>query len=235
MLNYDSINWIFSTMPQVLGVFLGLLIAGVSFSFPQFDRLVENNQEYDYLYKEVKKYLFFHLKIITAASVISILADIFILFFNKGFCVSNILSNTAILVLIFNFCSIIYTIIYIGYSLSPKFIDKVNENIKSSYEKSIQNEEPIDAMRFLSIYIKLEKILRKYSEVNNIKPFNIKNILYQLKSANTISGDELANLLNLTTIRNMVVHGKIDQVDKETFRTLQSIVEQIETLLNSHE
>lgn len=232
MLSYDSINWIFSTMPQVLGVFLGLLIAGVSFSYPQFDRLIEDNQEYDYLYKGVKKYLFFHLKILVIIFVISILADIVILSFNKDYFVSSLLSKMTIVILSFNFCTIIYAIVYITYTLSPNFKDKINDKIKSQYEKNIQDDNSISAIMFLQFYIELEKILRKYSDDNNIKPFNTKNILYQLKSDNTISDDELTNLLNLTTIRNMVVHGKINHVSRNTFETLQSILKHIVEQLN---
>lgn len=232
MLSYDSINWIFSTMPQVLGVFLGLLVAGVSFRYTQLDRLIQDNQEYDYLYKEVKKYLFFHLKILVIIFVISILGDIAILSFNNDYFVSSLLSKMTIAILSFNCCTIIYAIVYITYTLSPNFEDKINKNIKYKYEKTIQNREQIDAMTFLSIYIELEKLLRKYSEDNNIKPFNIKNILYQLKSNNTISDDELSNLLNLITIRNMVVHGKINHVSRNTFETLQSILKHIIDQLN---
>lgn len=232
MLSYDSINWIFSTIPQVLGVFLGLLVAGVSFRYTQLDRLIQDNQEYDYLYKEVKKYLFFHLKILVIIFIISIFTDIAILSFNKDYFVSSILSKMTIAILSFNFCTIIYAIVYITYTLSPNFEDKINKDIKYRYEKTIQNREQIDAMIFLSIYIELEKLLRKYSEDNNIKPFNIKNILYQLKSNNTISDDELTSLLNLITIRNMVVHGKINHVSRNTFETLQSILKHITDQLN---
>lgn len=138
----------------------------------------------------------------------------------------------AIAILSFNFCTIIYAIMYITYTLSPNFEDKMNKDIKYRYEKAIQNREQIDTMTFLSIYTELEKLLRKYSEDNNIKPFNIKNILYQLKSNNTISDEELTSLLNLTTTRNMVVHGKINHVSRNTFETLQSILKHIADQLN---
>jgi hypothetical protein len=61
-INSDTLYWVFSTMPQTLAAFVGLVIAGVSFIQQRIDDIVETDSTYTEIYEDVKKYIHSGLK-----------------------------------------------------------------------------------------------------------------------------------------------------------------------------
>lgn len=212
----DTLYWIFSTMPQTLAAFVGLVIAGVSFIQQRIDDSVETDSSYTEIYIDVKSGIHDGLKKILYASLCILGLDFFCLFFN-GYIMAS-MSALAILIccsamVIINGCIFLYTILYVLRILNPKFLTETIDKLSSEYHNGT-----VDITDFIKHFADFEKQVRRVSEksqFNQEKTMNIYQMVNVLFSAGIFTRQEVNKILTINKMRNLVIHGgDIKHVEK---------------------
>jgi uncharacterized protein YutE (UPF0331/DUF86 family) len=173
----------------------------------------------------------------TGAAIISSLLSVYlngknIWFINYVYIISSIL----------DFISILGGILFMIYIINP---DKYKNLAKKLYieEKKIISEEgkEVDGIEFLQKFIQLEKLIREIVEGKDIyvdKQFLRREILALRSMIEILWRNEIINrelhdkLLEVNKFRNLVVHGKIDRVDRGLVQYLDDILEALQNAYN---
>jgi hypothetical protein len=228
-INSDTLYWVFSTMPQTLAAFVGLVIAGVSFIQQRIDDIVETDSTYTEIYEDVKKYIHSGLKKILYASLCILPIDFFCLYLN-GYII-NVIHNPFVfiicsLLVLINVCIFGYTILYVVKILSPKFLSSTIAKLSNEYHGG-----SVDISDFIKHFMDFEKEVRRVTEKSlaiQEKTMNIYQMVNVLFSAGILTRQEVNRILTLNKMRNLIIHGgEIKHVEKTLDNQLIAITNKL--------
>ncbi len=231
-INSDTLYWIFSTMPQTLAAFLGLVIAGVSFIQQRIDDIVETDSSYTEIYVDVKKYIHSGMKKILYAALCILTIDFFCLYLN-GYIINEIhdilVAAACSLLVIINICILGYTIIYVLKILSPKFLSSTIEKLSKEYHGG-----SIDISDFIKHFNDFEKEVKRVTEKSlaiQEKSMNIYQMVNILLSAGILTRQEVKRILNINKMMNLIIHGgDIKHVEKTLDNQLIAITNKLKDI-----
>jgi len=225
----DTLYWIFSTMPQTLAAFIGLVIAGISFIEQRIDDNIEKDSTYTEIYIDVKKNIHSGLKKILYTSVCVLALDFLCLFLNNyiiGLIHYFLVGIACSTLVIINIGTFGYTIIFILRILNPKFLDEIIQKLASEY-----HDGTIDTSKFIRHFIDFEKEIRritKNSLSSNEKMNNIYQMINILLSAGILSRQEFNDILIIKKMRNLIIHGgDIKHVEQSIDNSLVTITNKL--------
>jgi hypothetical protein len=225
----DTLYWIFSTMPQTLAAFVGLVIAGVCFIQQRIDDVVETDSTFTEIYMDVKKCIHSGLKKILYASLCVLAADFFCLYLNKN--IANASHNIYVvigcsLMVVVNICIFAYTIVYVLRILNPRFLNDTIHRLSNEY-----HDGTVDISYFIRHFADFEKEIRRVAEKSlyaSEKAVNIYQMVNMLFTAGILTRQEVNKILNINKMRNLVIHGgDIKHVEKAIDNQLVTITNKL--------
>lgn len=225
----DTLYWIFSTMPQTLAAFVGLVIAGVSFIHQRIDDIVEADSSYTEIYMDVKTFIHSRLKRILFASLFVLTVDFCCLYLNSyiiGAIHDLFVAAGCTALVVINVCTFAYTIAYVLRILNPKFLNETIEKLSSEYSKGT-----VEISDFIRHFVEFEKQIRRVAEKSlygQEKAVNIYQMVNMLFSAGILTRQEVSRILTINKMRNLVVHGgDIKHVEKAIDNQLVSMTSKL--------
>jgi hypothetical protein len=181
------------------------------------------------IHKQLKKQYYSNIKylsILTGASVCLSLIMISSNDFKYAFKIPFVF-----FVLSLNIISIIWGIVFVIKIIDPNKYEKMAKNIYNEEVKKLSsNEETLDRGEFINDFIEIETQLRTlvlkndfklHYYINNKRQFlSFKELTEIIYRNEIITQQEYGLLLELSRIRNSVVHGHMEKINKEIWEPL---------------
>lgn len=237
----NALDWLFSTAPQTIAAFVGLIFAGVSFILGKIDDRVEDDSTLLEIVKEVKSQIYNGLNKLLKITFVGILADLLCLYLNpiendRGLSFSGDFSFYFAITIVFFLLNIyiIYTATsYIRRIMQPDFFDEAIASLAKDYKSG-----SVNIGSFIEDFIAFEKALRNIANMYNIysqKPLTIYQITRELLNRGQIDKKDFETILSINKLRNIVIHGgDIQKIEKHIDDELKRITQKlIDTTQNS--
>lgn len=234
----NALDWLFSTAPQTIAAFVGLIFAGVSFILGKIDDRIEEDSTLLEIAKEVKTQIYNGLNDLLIITFVGILADLLCLYLNP---IENdrVLSFSGefsfyfaitIVVFLLNIYVIYTATSYIRRIMQPDFFDKAISSLAKDYKSG-----SVNVGSFIEDFIAFEKTLRNITNTYNMysqKPLTIYQITRELLNRGQIDKKDFETILSINKLRNIVIHGgdiqKIEKhIDDELKRITQKLTEKL--------
>ena len=158
----NALDWLFSTAPQIIAAFVGLIFAGVCFIIGKIDDRVEKDSTLLEIANEIKNQIYKGLNNLLWVTFIGIALDLLFLYLNpiendRVLSLSfdgnfSIYFAVTILCLILNIYIIVKAILYIKEIMQPDFFDKTVSLLAKNYKYG-----SVNIGKFIEDYIKFEK------------------------------------------------------------------------------
>lgn len=243
----DTLYWIFSTLPQVIGALTGLLIAGITFFFQSLDKGMEKDESSVPAIQEIKKQTYNKTLRLLIVSILAILVDIGLLGITPWF--SDILTiihyinwygQIAIIIIVLvaiflnldSFWALYHLLKRI---LSPKYQQEINNSLAQREKENIPIQDSVTPQEFLDYFIKFERLIRKFFP-NVMQRNPLRSLINQLVGENIIERDNMPKIQSIINKRNIFAHGgDIGRVDKNTISFLNMLIVNLENKLGPYQ
>ncbi len=159
--HFDTLNWVFSTLPQVLGALVGLMITGVLFLYPSLDRRAARSEELAEVVNLSKKRLHGYLVWLMVLASVCIGVDVLMLIIART--IAEIFANPALfdfsalvkwlslIALLLNAAPIGYLIYTLSKILHPNFEDVSIDNELKRLRRQAEREERKETQEVQSV------------------------------------------------------------------------------------
>lgn len=239
----NSIYYIFSTGAQTLAALVGFVLTVYIFSHQNFRNIISDDESLEEIIGDnIKKY-YKLIVFLSAYTAIVLIADLLMLQLNK---VSDWLYKEVLFTLIalLNVFGIIIAFSIGLYILRPfnpskwakEIYDRQDEVKKQKNPESFETQDingtTIKAGDFIEEFIKFEKMIVKYTNdkygMNSYRRSTLKNRLEMLLINRLVTENVFKELLNIIKLRNLVVHGEVNIIDKNVYDHLIKINKELE-------
>lgn len=223
-MDYNTIDWVFSTLPQILAAFVGLLVTGVIFFYSKIGNEIYPEDTWYGIIQPFQTFIWRSLKKVLAITIIFITIDLCILANDKAIASSRDNYYYTYGLCIMNSSPIIIIFMVVIDIMKPDKIDDIIHNIAK--KTKTEGEDRINTSEFLNHFINLEKNVRKrYSNVGkNTGVTSLRKMMQYYYETGVINQEELALFQNALQLRNMIVHGgEINQINKNIDESIRMI------------
>ena len=242
----DTLYWILSTLPQVIGALTGLLVAGITFLFQSLDKEMEKDESSIPAIKEIKKQIYTETKSLLVVSISAILIDVLLLgitpwlstelnslpwinciewIFISILCIVTIGLNLGSFTMLYNILKRI---------LNPEYQNKVNNLLAEKENKNISTNDSVSPQEFLDYFIKFERKIRDFFP-HSLQRDPLRSLINQLVGENIISRDDVGRIQSIINKRNIFAHGgNIGRVDNNTIEFLTKQIAELDSKLQSY-
>jgi hypothetical protein len=227
MLTYiasDNIYWAFSSSAQAIAAFIGFLSAGFFFSHDRMDRLINKDETLVEILTDIKKQHFRKLRFLLWLTGFSIILSLVVVFIN-GFDTGVFLTVFAVFVAFLNAYTVLRAVLLVIDMVDPNNVKKTADKliVEATGEDAVgTGTKAMSTGEFLEKFIELEQLIRKkFDKIPNnssLRDFErerfepLTNIIRQFARRQIITHDQLEMLTRVNTMRNLVSHGRIDNV-----------------------
>ncbi len=242
MITEETLYWILSTLPQVLGAMTALIMAGISFFFENLNEEVEKEESKETVVYEIKKVIFHRTILLLAISIIAIIIDVSFIgltpwLAEKIKCIHNICCGEILALILFwasviglNLYSFIIIIQLLRRILNPDFYKDINNILARKEKKDIPDADSVSPQDFIDLFIKLERVVRSYfPETAPFKGSGLRSLILQLINEGILEKKDLNIIQNIINKRNIYVHGgDIGRVSKLVMDELSQYIVHLE-------
>ena len=242
----DTLYWILSTLPQVIGALTGLLVAGITFLFQSLDKEMEKDESSIPAIREIKKQIYTKTKDLLEVSIFAILIDVLLLGITPWLstelnslprinCIERIIIGILCIVTIgFNLGSFILLYNILKRILNPEYQKIVNNLLAEKENKNISTNDSVSPQEFLDYFIKFERKIRDFFP-HSMQHNPLRSLINQLVGENIISRDDVGRIQSIINKRNIFAHGgNIGRVDNATIDFLTKQIAKLDNKLQSY-
>lgn len=256
----ETLYWIFSTLPQVIGAMTGLVLAATTFIYNSLDAKVRNDSTLDEFIHRAKKDIFTTASLLIWISISAIAIDIIFIWgapdlakllesYKSLSCVEKgwLVVGSCIVVAV-NIASFGLLIMLLHQALNPDFVsnivsrnaDEFNEKEETKLQESNSDsakEKPVDPLVFIDHFIQFEHTVREFipDSDSSRQPLNLRSIVNILANDNVIPREDLGFAREVINIRNIIIHeGKIDKIPAYIDKKLQELTERLESKIGKY-
>lgn len=221
----DGFYYFHSTVAQVVATLVGLLLASYSLYQNYLKNLMEKDDSYSDAVRSLLRTQSKRVKFFLLTSFTIIVVSLVVLY------VSQSLQITEEIMLVEIY--IIMLFVYQTFRLISKMInqDAISEQADSILEKLNPSKTSVTLQEFMHLYIKLEKEIenRFYKHYRNLpeKFFSVSRMVGELiyvEPEIEIMSNEIREIIK---VRNLLVHGKTEEVPMSTFNVLKYVIEKM--------
>lgn len=256
----DTLYWIFSTLPQVIGAMTGLVLAATTFIYNSLDTKVHNDPTLDDFIIKAKKDIFTSASILIWISILAIIVDVILIWKAPGLVslwksydniscvVKGWLKIGIFITVVVNIASFGLLIKLLLQALNPDFIsnfvvksaNEFNEKEETKQQESTMDApkaEPVDSLIFIDHFMEFEHTAREFipDTDSSRQPTNLRNIVTILANDNVIPKEDLGFTFEVIRIRNIIIHkGKIDKIPAYIDAKLQELTEHLKTQIGKY-
>ena len=234
----DNVYWLFSSAAQAIAAFIGFLAAGFFFTYDKIDKYIERDETLTDIYEDIKKQFYKRLRILFLLTGFSIILSLLAVYLN-GFDTGAFGLIIKLIVAILDILTIIWAIYFVLFIIDPSKVDSTAKKLIKENEEFFKDVfgQTLTRGDFIEKFINLEKILRSFAEkyqitlpdnsrFRNFLPLN--EIIKQLFQREAISKIQFSQLLELNKIRNLAVHGEMQQIEKKQGDQIDELIKELE-------
>ncbi len=238
----DTLYWILSTLPQVIGAMTGLLIAGITFFFQSLDKEVEKDESRSTAAHEVKRRIYRETVILLVVSILTIFWDVILIRFvpelteiinstdsrSYGECLA--LTMSRLITIGTNIFSFVLLFMILHKILDPDYIREVNDSLANKQKEDIPENDSVDPQVFIEYFRKFEKVVRSfYSDIYPLRKAPLRTLIRQLENDRIITPHDVEEIQGIINKRNIYIHGgDIGRVSKKIIDVLSRYIADLE-------
>lgn len=239
----NSLDWLFSTLPQALAAFVGLVFAGVTFILNQIDDKLDKDDSLTEIIEEIRTDIHRHLLVLFILSGLSITLDSIAIFFNpvqdnlRFSFVGTFDLYYLIVILLFglNIVAFIYAFSFILEVANPKYLSNTVEKMSAQVTKDNKDSQTVDKIVFVEKYILFERDIRERINSVSKNPQNVymslRTVFDRMRSLRLINQNEYLGFRKLNHARNLYVHGgRLADVPKDYMEILKNLHDKIKEI-----
>lgn len=244
-MNEETLYWILSTMPQVIGAMTGLVIAGMTFIYGYFDKRVEKKPDTETVIKVIKRQLYWKSISLLGITILAITFDIILLGYTpylaeqiRRFGSLSLYESAKIFIcgeilLGLNIGVLVILIELLVRILNPDIFDEINNELASKERKESKGEDAVPPETFLTYFRKFEKVVRDFfRNESEFSRTGITSLIKNLINESEISKDEFPLIQEIINKRNIFVHGgDIGKVNRKVINYLERLTADLEKRL----
>lgn len=238
----DTLYWILSTMPQVIGALTGLVIAGITFVFEFLDKQVVQDSSKETIVHKFKRMLYWQTIALLGTSIAAIIYDIILLgytpyisdlinnFRNLTWHDNMIILGGGELLLILNIGSLALLVNILVLALNPDTMSDINSELARKLKLGPKGPKSVSPEVFLDYFRKFERTVRKFFVDNeDMSRQGLRTLINVLIGENVFPPDALMPMQNIINQRNIFVHGgDIGDVNEEVINQLEQLTAHLE-------
>ena len=216
----NTLYWILSTLPQVIGAMTALLITGMTFFFEILNKEVERDESLSTVVHAIKKIEFVKSIKLLSVSLLAIINDIVLLgltpyLSEKINCINNIccadyliLAISGLSTLLLNLSAFILLILLLTRVLNPDYQAKVNNSLAHKEKEDISDSDSIAPQDFIEYFIRFEKRVRDlFPDTLPFRRAPLRSLIKQLVNERILNKDDEQIIQNIINKRNIYLHG----------------------------
>lgn len=242
----DTLYWILSTLPQVIGAMTGLLVAGITFLFQSLDKEMEKDESSIPAISEMKQQIYAKTIVLLIVSILAILIDVISLGGTPW--LSDKLSNLSWMkwmgqLIVFFICMVtvginLYSFVMLfrilKKILNPDYQKNVNNSLAEKENRNISTTDSVSPQEFLDYFIKFERKIRDFFP-HSLQHDPLRSLINQLVGENIISRVDVGRIQSIINKRNIFAHGgNIGRVDNNTIDFLTKQIAELDSKLQSY-
>lgn len=221
--NSENLYWLFSSAAQSISAFIALLLTGFTFVLTVISNMEQKDESLAEILHRIRVIYYRNiiiLSIVTGLAIVSSLYSVYINPFNIKY--KYVIQIGAS---ILDFIAIFGGILFILFIINPnKYKNIANKLYQKEKERIIPTGEDVDKIEFIQVFIELEKLVRDILEGKDLyidrkyqqrEFYSFRTILDIMLNNKLIDKQFYSTLLEINSLRNLVVHGRIDSVDRK--------------------
>jgi hypothetical protein len=236
----NNIYYFYSSFAQAIAAFVGLVTAGFIFSHDRILKGISDDETMEEIQNEIITQNYRKLKWLFILTGFAISLNLFVVYLN-GYELGYYNLTSQVVVAILDFFTLFLAINFVLSTTRP-------DRIKTTAKKLIDENEKlfrIDVGRVVSLenfvtgFMRLEKLLRQLAISKElISPSDsaphtpLVRIIRLLKDNSYITANEYDTLKKLSKIRNLAVHGNIDEVESDYIEEMEKIENEMQLKIN---
>ena len=234
----NTLFWILSTLPQVIGAMTALLITGMTFFFEMLNKEVERDDSLFTIAHAIKKTEFIKSIQLLGVSMLAIVNDIVLLgltpyLSEKLYCFNNICCADYLILAIcglstlgLNLASFIKLILLLIRVLNPDYQSQVNTSLAHKEKENLPDSDSVAPQDFIEYFVRFEKRVREmFPDTSAFKKAPLRALIKQLVNDKIFNKNDEKPIQNIINKRNIYIHGgDIGRVSKITIALLTKYI-----------
>jgi hypothetical protein len=219
----DNIYWLFISSAQAIAAFIGFLAAGFFFSYDRMDKAVEKDETLEEIYVDIRKQYFRKLSrllVFTGLSITMSLGVVYLNGYDLG--IWSVIIRIGIAVL--NLITIAWAIQFVIFIIDPTKVDRTAKKLIKENEQ-LFNTSSINILtraQFIGKFINLETVTRDLGEKYRMNIGEVRGgirfaplgeLIRGLARLGVITKIQETQLLEVSKVRNLAVHGQLNEVE----------------------
>lgn len=233
----NALDWLFSTTPQALAALVGLIFAGVSFIVGAINKQMDRDDSQIDICMAMKERIHNEMKWLYWLSGSSIILDLLFLIMNPieegvRFSLEGSFSPYLLfsgLTFLLNIVTLIYALWFIINVTRPSYFDETVKRLSGQEQKG-----DVEVKEYLMEYIELEKALRDlpmFRAAKGEQQLPVSVMLRELKFSRLIDAHDVDNMIALTRLRNLIMHGAdIEYVERSMYDNVKTYTKVLKEL-----
>ena len=233
----NALDWLFSTTPQALAALVGLIFAGVSFIVGAINKQMDRDDSQIDICMAMKERIHNEMKWLYWLSGSSIILDLLFLIMNPieegvRFSLEGSFSPYLLfsgLTFLLNIVTLIYALWFIINVTRPSYFDETVKRLSGQEQKG-----DVEVKEYLMEYIELEKALRDlpmFRAAKGGQQLPVSVMLRELKFSRLIDAHDVDNMIALTRLRNLIMHGAdIEYVERSMYDNVKTYTKVLKEL-----
>jgi len=223
----NNVYYIFSTGAQTLAALVGFVLTVYIFSHQNFRNIVEDDETLAEIIEETIDRYYDMILALSIFTALTLIGDLLMLQLNKieSWPLREITYSVVAMANVIGIIAAFCIGLYILRPFKPKLW--ATNILKSEEKENVEEQKTIRAGDFIEKFIEFEKLLVKYTseklDMGN-KRYTLRNRLEMLLIAEKIDPRTHQELLGVVKLRNLVVHGQVNIIEKETYNNFVKIL-----------
>jgi uncharacterized protein YegP (UPF0339 family)/uncharacterized membrane protein len=227
----DNLYWVFSSSAQSISAFIALLLAGFALVHAMMDSAQAKDESLAEIHAQLESRYYRGIRMIAILTASSILASLSMVYINAY---SFSLKPWLMLATSFlDAAAIIAGVVFVISMIDPNRYRKTAEHlIKEDRHRLGISGPKVNKAAFFDNFIRLESHLRNFllsrplgssPDHPSTAPLSFRRILDMLRANRYIDEDLYGQLLEIASYRNLVFHGRLDEVDAQMLTLLDTV------------
>jgi len=239
----DTLYWLYSTIAQALTAYIALIFTGYTLFYSILNNLEQQDETLIDIHRELKQKYFNNLLVLFIFSIISIFLSLYLILFIE--CSNELKCGFIFITIFLTSISFLLGFRFIYSALNPRKYHNIAKTLLKEIQKGKGEPDKTTRTDFIEQFIEIEKSINEFIDKhrNEIKIrdyytqkfISIRKLIEALLYNELIDRKEYEKLVELNKIRNLIVHGQIDKVDKsflDEIKNAKEIINNLEDRIN---
>jgi hypothetical protein len=237
----DNLYWLFSAAAQSISAFVAFLLTGYALVHSIMDNREKDDPSLTEVHEELKKTYHIRLTLLSICTATAILGSLLCVYLNPySFRLRDLLY---ILTASFDIVAILGGIFFVVAIVNPEKYRRVAKKLLAEERSRLEpTGKVVNVGEFMTAFIALERSVRDFIEQHRLLPpvesrrfstLGFSEMVNTLFRNAVISRNNVDELMEISKYRNLVVHGRVEEVDQAMVQRVRNAIQHWEQLASN--